>query len=222
MKKLLIRITISLLPNFLLSQVVIGDDSILEIKNEKALLSFTSQGMGIILPIIHSHALEDNLKIPGALFTSRADRQVKMWIEGNGEGNAGFISLTSSLPYTAPFPVANPSRDLGKGVLIGTSVEDSQSKGVLELNNPHKTLILPRLGDVNRPPHKYVKNPAIGTIGFSEIKNPFFPDSKPAKQFLWVFGGGTVENKGGQWHLWSAGVEMPPLIIDDSYFNNLP
>lgn len=209
------------------AQVVIGDNAGAAVPNSKAILSFTSDKMGIILPIINSageNAAAGNIvKVPGALFVSRTDRQVKVYESATIENPNGLLALTPSLPTSVPMPTENPAAEptISTGAIIGAKVPNQN--GILVLESDTKTLVLPKIGDAQQPPHKYLKNPYIGTIGFSEIENAVFPTTKPAKKFLWVYGGGTALNDAGQWHLWRAGVELPPVgVIDQNYLNNLP
>lgn len=211
-----------ILSGILNAQLIVGPDADSSKEHEKAILSFTSENMGVILPIIKDASTENNHQKGGVIFTSRSGRQVKMWTEADDLGMAKYVALTPGLPTSVILPSDNLTTSMGKGVLIANPLVNDTPMGVLELSHQEKTFILPLLGTVEFPPFKYVKHPYIGTIGFSEIENGLFPTTKPPKSFLWVYGGGTPQTGGGQWHLWSAGVEMAPIIVDDDYFNQLP
>ncbi|GEM53150.1 hypothetical protein EB1_29400 [Empedobacter brevis NBRC 14943 = ATCC 43319] len=208
------------------AQIVIGDNS--NSSDNKALLSFTSENMGVILPIINSNteaaSTGNVVKTPGTIYVSRADKQVKVYMAVSPQNSTGLLALTPTLPTTVTLPTANTSVESTEnaGVIIGS--ETTTQKGILVLESEEKTMVMPLIGTVEQPPHKYVKNPYIGTIGFAETENVLFPSTKPTKKLLWVFNGGNKSTDGaGQWHLWRSGVEMPPSgIIDQDYLDNLP
>lgn len=211
------------------SQIIIGDNNPQFLSaDSKALLSFSSENMGIILPIINSateSATTNNVvRTPGTMYVSRADRSIKVYAFPSTQDPTGILSLTPSLPAAVVLPTASSETesDQDTGVIMG-AVSTTQ-KGILVLEHEAKTLILPLIGTVTQPPHKFVKSPYIGTIGFAETENAVFPTTKPNKKLLWVFNGGDNSISGaGQWHLWRAGVEMPPTeVIDQSYLDNLP
>lgn len=210
------------------SQVIIGDNAGSVPAHNKALLSFTSENMGIILPIINSateNAASNNVvKTPGTIYVSRADKQVKMYMNVSPKNSTGLVSLTPTLPAAVTLPSANTSTESTEktGVIIGDAA--TTQTGILVLENNQKTLVMPLIGTVANPPHKSVKSPYIGTIGFAETENVIFPTTKPTKKFLWVFSGGDKSiNGAGQWHLWRSGIEMPPTeVIDQAYLDNLP
>lgn len=147
------------------------------------------------------HPRKTTIRKGGVIFTSRSGRQVKMWTEADDLGMAKYVALTPGLPTSVILPSDNLSTSVGKGVLVSNPLVNDTPMGVLELSHQEKTFVLPLLGTVEFPPFQYVK---------------------PPKSFLWVYGGGTPQTGGGQWHLWSAGVEMAPIIVDDDYFNQLP
>jgi len=220
-----ILILIVLLSKLVKSQIVIGDNAGVSPAHNKALLSFTSENMGIILPLINSTAEDatsnNALKVPGVLYVSRKDRQVKVYMSPSPQNPDGLIALTQKLPISITIPSENTySESLpNAGVIMGAST--TTQKGILVLESAEKTLVLPKLGSAKVSPHKSLKDPYIGTIGFSEIENAIFPATKPYKKFLWVYGGGNKSD--GQWHLWRAGVEFPfPDDINQDYLNNLP
>lgn len=210
------------------SQVIIGDNAGSVSANDKAILSFTSENMGIVLPIINSAtetASSNNaVKVPGTLYVSRADKQVKVYMLPSPQNSTGFLPLTPKLPAAVTLPTANTSTESTQnaGVIIGS--ETTSQKGILVLEDDQKTLIMPSIGTITNPPHKTIKSPYIGTIGFAETENAVFPTTKPSKKLLWVFNGGNKSIPGaGQWHLWRAGAELPPTgVIDQNYLNNLP
>ncbi|WP_312306328.1 hypothetical protein [Chryseobacterium sp.] len=202
------------------AQVVIGDNAGSTLPNEKALLSFTSENMGIVLPILSTAALESSVgSQDGSLYVSRANKTVKFYTEPNENNTTGLVALTSVAPSAYTMPTLNNTTEITTtGVIIGANTTAVQ--GVLVLEDSEKTLVLPKLGDVANPPHLSVTNPYIGTIGFSEIENVVFPATKPAKKFFWVYGGGGTGV--GEWHLWSAGVERPPVNPNPVDINNFP
>lgn len=210
------------------AQVVIGDNAGTVSPHNKAILSFSSENMGIILPIINTATetttTNNVVRVPGTLYVSRADRQVKVYAFPSVQNTTGLLSLTPTLPSTVTLPTANVSGESTENAGVIIDAKATVQKGILVLENDQKTLVLPMLGTIARPPHKFVKNPYIGTIGFAETENILFPTTKPSKKLFWVFNGGTKATAGaGQWHLWSAGVEMPPSgVIDQNYLDNLP
>ncbi|UOE37979.1 hypothetical protein [Chryseobacterium oryzae] len=227
MKKIFISMIFISIVSYANAQVVIGDNSGNIQSNSKAILSFTSQNMGIIPPIINA-SVEDAstgniIKVPGTIFVSRKDKQVKVYMTTSPVNTSGLLALTPSLPSTVNLPTANTSAETTAtyGMVIGDNATTQQ--GVLVLEDNTKTLVLPQLGTTTEPPNKFVKSPYIGTFGFSEIENAVFPSTKPTKKFMWVFGGGDSSIAvAGQWQMWRSGVEMPPTeVIDQTYFDNL-
>lgn len=202
------------------AQVVIGPNSESVVPNEKVILSFTTEGMGIVLPIIDNAPSERRARIKGAIFTSSIDRQVKVWIDGTEMFDATFVNLTTPLSSSILLPSGNTSSLIGGGITIGDNKDMGFAKGILELRDNTKALILPNLGASGLPPNKYIKSPYIGTIGFYETTSRFFGDSVPSKGMLWVYGGGPDGE--GLWHLWSAGPSGWSVIVDDDYISTLP
>lgn len=228
MKSIVLSILI-MLTGTIKSQIIIGNNNPESVSTDsKALLSFSSENMGIILPIIDSAnenaSANNTVRVPGALYVSRAERSIRVYAFPSVQDPTGIISLTSPLPSAVVLPTANPIEETTQntGVIMG-AVETTQ-KGILVLEHEAKTLVLPLIGTVAQPPHKFVKSPYIGTIGFAETENAVFPTTKPTKKMLWVYNGGDNSiNGAGQWHMWRAGVEMPPTgVIDQSYLDNLP
>ncbi len=205
------------------AQVVIGDNAQNARPHPKALLSFTSTHMGIILPMINSAtetASSNNIvQMPGALFVSGANKQVKAFMATSPHNESGIINLT--IPISTAVSSSSATETSQRlGVVIGNP--NTTQTGILVLEDDEKTLVLPVLGNSDEPPHQYIKNPYIGTIGFSDVKNALYPQ-KPTKKFMWVYGG-TPSGTAGNWHLWRSGVEMPPAatLVTQSYFDNLP
>jgi hypothetical protein len=227
MKKIIasILVTVSLSVK---SQVIIGDNAGSVPANSNAILSFSSENMGIVLPIINSAtetASSNNVvRVPGTLYVSRADKQIKVYMLPTTQNSTGLLPLTPTLPAAVTLPTANTVAESTQnaGVIIG--VQTTSQKGILVLENDKKTLVMPSIGTRTNPPHKAIKSPYIGTIGFAETDNVVFPTTKPSKKLLWVFNGGNKSiNGAGQWHLWRAGAELPPTgVIDQNYLDSLP
>lgn len=228
MKKNLTSAILLTLGISLKSQVIIGDNAGSLPTHDNAIMSFTSENMGIVLPIINAvtetSTSNNVVRVPGTLYVSRADRQVKVYMGESPQNSTGLIALTPTLPSGVTLPSANSAAEstAGAGVIVGA--ETTSERGILVLEDDEKTLVMPLIGTVTKPPHKAIKSPYIGTIGFAETENAVFPSTKPSKKLLWVYNGGDKSvNGAGQWHLWRSGTELPPAgTIDQNYLNNLP
>ena len=205
--------------SFLSAQVIVGDEftKVNDLDIDKIALSFDTSNMGIILPIIKPVAETNDIIKPGAIFVSAKDNRVKIY---NKSYESSLLWLTNSISGSLPVDTSIENNNVND-FIIGN--QTNLTKGILVLETDNKTLVLPKIGDKDNPPHKYIKDPYIGTIGFADTKNYTNPNSV-LRKFMWVYGGSGNGINDNEWHLWRAGVDIPVLSvnINQAYLDNLP
>ena len=143
------------------AQVAIGKTTV----DTGALLDFSSENKGIILPIVETLP---TAPLNGTFIMDGRTGQLKVSVYENDMwkdlSDMGSISVeTSNGTNTTTAATINISTEKGNGVVITDkpiSTATTSSNGVLVLDSDSKALVLPKVAN----PHLNIKSPRAGTI----------------------------------------------------------
>lgn len=153
----IVILTLMFISGLAYSQIAIGRDNI---SSKSVSLEFGEGNRGLILPWVTSENAVENA-VQGTLIFDTTDKKVKVKKED------GWKDLTVSTSGQVDTSLQSNLKEYSDaGVMIGSTVSNSNAKGILVLSDKDKAMVLPKVAN----PHRNIVQPAAGMIVYDTVQ----------------------------------------------------